>query len=155
MMRHIAQDVVSRLGAAALGGTCAPADVGTAAGGRGVRYRARRDRPRLAGVSGPLAGRTTLVRATERPTLAPDLADAVAQAGVDPTLEGRALQDALLGAIATRRGHSSRTVHHAGWVVSLHLPEKQDFSGKTLEGALAWCLVRLMAPELGIGPFLV
>jgi hypothetical protein len=44
---------------------------------------------------------------------------------------------------------------HAGWVVTLHSPDEQDFSGKTLEEALAWCLVWLMAPELGIGPFLV
>jgi hypothetical protein len=40
-------------------------------------------------------------------------------------------------------------------VVTLSTPEEQHFSGKTLEGALAWCLVRLIAPELGIGPFLV
>ncbi len=88
-----------------------------------------------------------------RLTLAPDLAGAVAQAGVDPTLDGRALQDALRGAIATRRGYCSWTVDHAGWVVTLHSPEVQDFSGKTLEEALAWCLVWLMAPEWGIGPF--
>ena len=30
-----------------------------------------------------------------------------------------------------------------------------DFSGKTLEEALAWCLVWLMAPEIGVGPFRV
>jgi hypothetical protein len=29
------------------------------------------------------------------------------------------------------------------------------FSGRTLEEALAWCLVWLMAPELGSGPFRV
>jgi hypothetical protein len=40
-------------------------------------------------------------------------------------------------------------------VVTLHFLEKQDFSGKTPEDALAWCLVWLMASELGIGPFLV
>jgi len=40
-------------------------------------------------------------------------------------------------------------------VVTLHSPEEQDFSGKTLEEALAWCLVWLMAPELEVGPFLV
>jgi hypothetical protein len=44
-------------------------------------------------------------------------------------------------------------VDHAIWVVTLHSPEKHDFSGKTLEDALARCLVSLMAPELGIGPF--
>jgi hypothetical protein len=40
-------------------------------------------------------------------------------------------------------------------MVALHSAEEQDFSGKTLEEALAWSLVWLMAPELGIGPFLV
>jgi len=34
-------------------------------------------------------------------------------------------------------------------------PEEQTFYGKTLEEALAWCLVWLMPPKLGIGPFLV
>jgi hypothetical protein len=56
-------------------------------------------------------------------------------------------------AIATRRGYCSWDVDHAGWVVSLHSPEEQDFYGRTLEEALAWCLVWLMAPELGVGPF--
>jgi hypothetical protein len=73
--------------------------------------------------------------------LARDLAGTVAYAGVDPTLEGRALQDALRRAIATRRGYCSWTVDHAGWVVTLHRPEEQDLYGKTLEEALAWCLV--------------
>jgi hypothetical protein len=40
-------------------------------------------------------------------------------------------------------------------VVTLDSPERQDFYGKTLEEALAWCLVWLMAPEIGVGPFLV
>jgi hypothetical protein len=39
-------------------------------------------------------------------------------------------------------------------VVTLHSPEDHDVSGKTLEEALAWCLVWLMAPELGVEPFL-
>jgi hypothetical protein len=39
-------------------------------------------------------------------------------------------------------------------VVALHSPQEQTFSGTTLEEALAWCLVWLMAPGLGIGPFL-
>ena len=94
-------------------------------------------------------------------------AGAVAQTGVDPTLDGRAPQDALRRAKATRRGYCSWTVDHAGWVVTLHSPEEPDFSGKTLEEALAWCLAWLMAKgtghpkgldwgyELGIGPFVV
>jgi hypothetical protein len=32
---------------------------------------------------------------------------------------------------------------------------EQDLYGRTLEEGLAWCLVWLMFPELGIGPFLV
>jgi hypothetical protein len=39
--------------------------------------------------------------------LAPDLAATIAQAGIDPALEGRALQDALPSAIADRRGNLS------------------------------------------------
>ena len=95
----------------------------------------------------------------DRTVLAPDdpsgAPGAVAQAGVDPTLEGRALQDALHLAIAIRRGSCSWDVDHAGWVVTLHSPDEQDFYGRTLEEALAWCLVWLMFPELGTGQFLV
>ena len=43
----------------------------------------------------------------------------------------------------------------AGEVVALHSPKVQDFDGKTLEEARAWCLVWLMAPELGVGLFVV
>jgi len=68
---------------------------------------------------------------------APQYLATVAQAGVHPTLEGCALQDALRRAIATRRGYCSWTVDHAGWVVALHSPEEQDCYGKTLEEALA------------------
>jgi hypothetical protein len=76
------------------------------------------------------------VSSRDRPAFAEDLAGAVAQARVDPRLEGRALQDAIRQAIATRRGSFP-----------------QDFYGKTLEEALAWCLVWLMAPEIGVWPF--
>jgi hypothetical protein len=57
--------------------------------------------------------------------------------------------------IATCRDSRSGTVDHVGWMVMLDSSERQEFSGKTLEEALAWCLVWLMAPELGIGPFRV
>ncbi|MBW3634639.1 MAG: hypothetical protein KY456_16590 [Chloroflexi bacterium] len=70
--------------------------------------------------------------------LAPDPAGAIAQAGIDPMLEGRALQNALRRAITTRRDYCSWDVARAGWVVTLHSPEEQDFSSKTLEEALAW-----------------
>src|SRR5215207_3056400 len=100
-----------------------------------------------------LVDRATLVsKSAERPVLAPDLAGTVAYAGVDPTLEGRALQDALLRAIATRRSYCWWDVDHAGWVVTLDSP-RETFYGRTLEEALAWCLIWLMAPEIGVGPF--
>jgi hypothetical protein len=75
--------------------------------------------------------------------------------GGDPTLEGRTVQDALISAIADRRGYVDWTVNHAGWVITLMYPEEQTFYGWTLSEGLAWCLVWSMFPELGIGPFLV
>jgi hypothetical protein len=57
--------------------------------------------------------------------------------------------------IATRRDSRSWTVDHASWVVTLSSPAEQTFSGRSLEAALAWCLVWLMAPEIGVGPFRV
>jgi hypothetical protein len=45
------------------------------------------------------------------------------------------------GETVTRRGFCSWDVDYASWVVTLHSPEEQDFSGKTLKEALAWCLV--------------
>jgi hypothetical protein len=33
-------------------------------------------------------------------------------------------------------------------------PEDQQFYSQTLEEALTWCLVWLLVPELGVGPFL-
>jgi hypothetical protein len=80
---------------------------------------------------------------------------AIAQAGVDPTLTGRELQDALRRAIAMRRGYCDWTVDQAGWVVTLLSPEEQTFSCRTLEEAHAWCLVWLMAPEIGVGSFVI
>ena len=73
--------------------------------------------------------------------LAADLAGAIAKAGVDPTLEGRALQDGLLSAVADRRGYCCWDVDHAGWVITLMYPEEQEFFGRTLSVGLAWCLV--------------
>ena len=92
--------------------------------------------------------------ATDRPGLPRDLAGTFAHAGIDPTLEGRPLHDALRRAIATRRGYCSWTVDHAGWVVTPHSPDEQDFSGRTLEEGLAWCLVWLMAPGYQMQPIL-
>jgi hypothetical protein len=92
-------------------------------------------------------------RSRKYPVLAADLVGAIAQAGVDPTFGGRALQDALCRAIATRGGYCWWTIDHAGWVVTLDSPERQEFSGRTLEEALAGCLVWLGAPDVGVGPF--
>lgn len=44
-----------------------------------------------------------------------DLADTIAPAGVDPELQGRALQDAIRSAIADRRGFCSWNADHADW----------------------------------------
>jgi hypothetical protein len=94
----------------------------------------------------------------ERPVLPRDdpacAPSAVAQAGVDPTLEDRALQDALRHAIASRRGYGSWDLDHASWNVTLHSPEESEFYGTTLEEALAWCLVWLTDQELAMRPFL-
>jgi hypothetical protein len=68
-------------------------------------------------------------------------------------LESGTLEDALCQASATRRGYCSGIVDYASWVVTLHSPEEQDSYGKTLEEGLAWCLMWLMAPEIGVGPF--
>jgi hypothetical protein len=40
-------------------------------------------------------------------------------------------------------------------VVTLSSSEERTFYGRTLEEALAWCLVWLMAPEIRVGPFRV
>ena len=62
-------------------------------------------------------------------------------------------QAGCLSSDPTRRGSCSWNVTHAGWVVTLDsLPG--TFHGRTLEEGLAWCLVGLMAPELGVGPFI-
>jgi hypothetical protein len=52
-------------------------------------------------------------------------------------------------------GSCAWTVDQADWVATRHVPEEQACYGRTLEEALAGCLVWLMAPQLGIGPFLV
>jgi hypothetical protein len=87
--------------------------------------------------------------------VAADLAGTFARAGVAATREGRALQDALISAIADRRGYYTWDVDHASWVVTLLYPQRQEFYGRTLEEDLAWCLVWFMAPEIGIGQFSV
>ena len=91
--------------------------------------------------------------ARDRPTTAvpADLAAAVARAGVDPTAESRALQDALKAAIADRRGYVVWDVDEIGWRVDLLRPDRESFHGGSLEEAVAWCLVWLMNEEWWVG----
>jgi hypothetical protein len=63
--------------------------------------------------------------------LPPDLAAAIARAGIDVQLEERALQDAILSAIADRGGYVDE------WCVQLLSPVREQFRGLTLEIALA------------------
>ena len=72
----------------------------------------------------------------------------------------------MRAAIGTRGGYCWWDVDYAGWVVTLSSLEEQTFY-RTLEEALAWCLVWLMAKgtghqkglewghEIGVGTFLV
>jgi hypothetical protein len=57
--------------------------------------------------------------------------------------------DMLRAAIAQQGGHCDWTVDYTGWVVRLHLPEEQVFSGNTLEDGLLSCLEWLVAAERG------
>jgi hypothetical protein len=66
----------------------------------------------------------------------PDLAAVFAHIGINPTLEDPALHDAILSAIAERRGYVTRDVDHAGWRVDLPAPEQQDVHGLRLAIAL-------------------
>jgi hypothetical protein len=116
----------------------------------------------LGGVASPVnaarVDRAPLLSAAARPVLPRvDPSGAPGTMALDPTLDGCARQDALHAAIATHRGSCSWDIDNASckWVVTLHSPEEHDFSGTTMGEALAWCLVWLMVPELGIGPFLV
>jgi hypothetical protein len=67
-------------------------------------------------MAGTLADRATLVSGGELPILLRDLAGTVAHAGVDLTLEGRALQDSLRAAITPRLGIArGRSITPVGW----------------------------------------
>ena len=156
--------------------TTGTTDVDCSACCRGVRNH-HGDHPDVRRRRGAvLEDRAALVSAIDRPVLPRDdpagapgtvAHDPAGVPRVDPTSEGRALQDALRRAIATRRGYCWRDIGHAGWVGTLDAPERHEFSGRTLEEALAWCLVWLMAKgtghpqgldwghELRVGPFRV
>lgn len=82
-----------------------------------------------------------------------DVAHAVAAAGVDPERDDDDLRNALLGAIADRRGYiGAITVEEIGWTVELLSPVRASFEGRTRELALAWVLIYLMGEggELGV-----
>jgi hypothetical protein len=87
--------------------------------------------------------------------LAPDLAGAIALAGIDPLLESRPLQDAIRVAIATSRVYCSWDVDTASWVVTRYHPERQAFYGPTPEEALAAHLIHMMTTEIGVDQFMV
>jgi hypothetical protein len=75
----------------------------------------------------------------------------IAQAVVDPTLEGRAVPDASRSAVTNGRGYLSWGVNHVVCVVFLHHPDEETSYEHALEKALSWCLVLFIAPEIGIG----
>jgi hypothetical protein len=71
-------------------------------------------------VAGTANQASLVIESGDRPVLPRNFAGAAAHAAVDPTLESRALQDAVRRAIATRGGSCSWTVDHASWMVTLH-----------------------------------
>ena len=78
----------------------------------------------------------------------PDLPDTLVtltDTGGDPTRVPGAPCDMLRAAIAQQGGYCDWTVDCTGWVVTLHLPEEQVFSGSTLEDGLLSCLAWLVA----------
>jgi hypothetical protein len=77
-----------------------------------------------------------------------DLRAVLIRAGIDPLLEGEALQEAVHRAIALHRRSCTWTEVHAGWVVTLRFPERRRFFGTTLEEALTWCLAWVMGEKV-------
>src|SRR5215210_8680328 len=65
---------------------------------------------------------------------------------------GRVFRHALRREMAHRCGYCWWTVDHAGWVVTLDSPDRQEFSGRTLAEDLAWCLGWLMDRRLAVTP---
>ena len=75
----------------------------------------------------------------EKRIRAAELAGTIAKVGIDPTLKERALQDALISAIADRRGDVDWTVDDAGWIVRPIFQEERTFCGRILSEGLACC----------------
>lgn len=63
------------------------------------------------------------------------------------------LQDALQRTIGGQCGYVVWDVDRIGWRVDLLVPDRESFHAGNLKEALAWCLVWVMADELGVGPF--
>jgi hypothetical protein len=81
----------------------------------------------------------------------PDSVFTLTEVGADPTPVSGAPCDMLRAAIAQHGGYCDWSVDHTGWVVTLHLPEEQVFSGSTLENGLLSCLAWLIAsPRPGL-----
>jgi hypothetical protein len=77
----------------------------------------------------------------------PDTVVSLIDVGAGPTCLTNAPCDTLRAAIAQHGGYFDWTVDHTGWVVTLHLPEEEVFSGSTLEDGLLSCLAWLVAAE--------
>lgn len=85
-----------------------------------------------------------------------DLALALACAGIPINAPDDELAAALRSAIADRRGYIAEPeLGEIGWTVELLAPVRETFAGRTMEMALAWCLVYLMGEsgEVGVGTF--
>ena len=62
--------------------------------------------------------------------------------------EDAPVSETLRAVIAQQGGWIDWSVDHTGWVVTLHLPEEQVFSGSTLEDGLLSCLAWLVAEKI-------
>ena len=82
-------------------------------------------------------------------TRPPELEVVLTAAGIDPALDGPDLQEVLQQSLAHRGSCCTWTPIHTGWVVTLHYPEVRTFFGTSLEDALSWCLLWVMAREDG------
>ena len=81
----------------------------------------------------------------------PDTVVTLTAVGADRTCVSGTPCDMLRAAIAQHGGYCDWTIDHTGWVVTLHLPEEQVFSGSTLEDGLLSCLAWLVAsPRRGV-----
>ena len=88
-------------------------------------------------------------------SLAPDLAGTVAHAGADPTLEGRALQDALRAAIATHGGCRNWWLSLPNCLVGIRALRNTDGVAATPDAGGAGAVAVLTLLILGAGDHLV